>query len=58
MKNTYRKKSHYGQTDILFAQQEMLIWKQLRNALTNKDSLTSHDPKGMGVLRLLIQNTK
>jgi hypothetical protein len=26
--------------------------KQLKNTLTNKDSLTSHEPKGIGVLRL------
>ena len=29
----------------------MRIWKQLKNTLTNKVSLTSHEPKGIGVLR-------
>lgn len=29
----------------------MQIWKPLKNTLTNKDSLTSHEPKGIGVLR-------
>ena len=34
--------------DISFVQLEMQIWKQLKNTLTNKDSLTSPTLKGYG----------